>query len=166
LPIEPPFDDAQALLGALQAEPLAEGELLAPFGARGMTALEALHALGLVAPALPPAERETRRETCSRLNAILLDAALLADRLTALACPVTGGALDANRLELLFLKALEQGENPADFAWGVLEAAGQRVMRDGRPLMTDDRNRAELAERWESFAGRRLPLLRMLGAVR
>ncbi|MFV3076079.1 class I SAM-dependent methyltransferase [Niveispirillum fermenti] len=165
LPVEPPFDEAHALLTALMQGPQAEQALLAPLGDRGPAALAALAALSLVTPALPETGLARRRESCARLNALLLADAQQADRMTALACPVTGGAVETSRIELLFLAALEKGTEPAAFAWKVLEAAGQRVLRDGRPLDTPDRNRAELADQWESFARRRLPLLRLLGAV-
>lgn len=165
LPIEPPFDEAHALLTALMQGPQAEGALLAPLGDRGPAALAALQALSLVTPGLPAAGLAGRRESCSRLNALLLEEALRADRMTALACPVTGGAVETSRIELLFLAALDRGAEPAAFAWKVLEAAGQRVLRDGRPLDTPARNRAELTNQWESFARRRLPVLRHLGAT-
>lgn len=165
LTIEPPYDDCHALLTRLQGGALGEGALLAGLGERGPAALAVLWALALVAPALPPEGQETRQAACMRLNEAIMADALTADRMGALACPVTGGAVDATRIEQLFLLGQQRQEDPAAFAWSVLKAAGQRVLRDGRPLPTDDQNRAELTEQWESFARRRLPVLRNLGAA-
>lgn len=165
LPFEPPYDDCHALLTALQDGPKGEGALLAPLGERGAAALAVLWALALVTPALPPPGLAERQAACTRLNDVILADALTQDRMGALACPVTGGAVEATRIEQLFLLGLRRQENPAAFAWSVLKAAGQCVLRDGRPLLTDEQNRAELTEQWESFARRRLPVLRNVGAA-
>ncbi|MFV3129439.1 class I SAM-dependent methyltransferase [Niveispirillum sp. KHB5.9] len=164
-PIEVPFDAAHAVLSALQAGPVAEEALLTPLGGEGQGALAVLLALDLVAPALPDAGLEPRRESCARLNALLLADAAGADRMPALASPVTGGGVGLDRIGKLFLAGLEAGHDPAGHAWAVLEAGGQRVLRDGKPLATAAQNKAELAERWDAFSRRRLPVLRTLGAV-
>lgn len=164
-PIEVPFDAAHAILTALLTGPREERALLAPLAGEGRAALAVLKALDLVAPALPAAGLAQRRESCVRLNALLLADAASADRMPALACPVTGGGVAVDRIGKLFLAALSGGHDPVLFAWDRLKEAGQRVLRDGKPLHTDTQNRAELAERWESFSRRRLPVLRALGAV-
>lgn len=156
-PLDIPYDTAHALLTRL-----GEGPGMVDDG----PALQCLAALGLVVPALPREGLETRRLACDRLNEVIINAASGADRLSALASPVTGGAVDADRIELLFLAARWEGRAPVDFAWSVLDAAGQTLLRDGKPLIGADRNRAELTDRWERFARRRLPLLTLLGAVR
>lgn len=163
--LEVPFDAAHAILTALQGGPVEEGALLAPVGTLGAEALEVLKALDLIAPSLPVEGLEQRQQTCTRLNALLLADAVSADRMPALASPVTGGGVAVDRVGKLFLAGLAQGRDPALHAWDVLEAAGQRVLRDGKPLTSAERHKAELAERWEVFARRRLPVLCMLGAV-
>lgn len=165
MPIEVPFDAAHALLTALQAGPVAEEVLLAQHGGEGQGALAVLRALDLVAPSLPVQGLDRRRQSCARLNALLLADAVEADRMPALASPVTGGGVGLDRIGKLFLAGLEAGRDPVIHAWTVLEAAGQRVLRDGKPLQTAAQNRAELVERWESFSRRQLPVLRILGAV-
>jgi SAM-dependent methyltransferase len=164
-PLEVPFDTAHAMLTALQAGPLDEDTLLMQAGAEGPTALTALKALDLIALALPADGDEQRRQTCARLNALLLADATIADRMPALASPVTGGGVTVDRLGKLFLAGLGQGLDPVIHAFTTLEALGQRVLRDGKPITTPERHKAELAERWESFARRRLPILHALGAV-
>lgn len=164
-PLEVPFDAAHTILTALQAGATDEAALLAQVGAQGPVALTALKALDLIAPALPSDGYGQRQETCSRLNALLLKDAALVDRMPALASPVTGGGVMVDRLGKLFLAALRQGDDPVIYAFTTLEALGQRVLRDGKPITTAERHKAELAERWESFARRRQPVLHALGAV-
>lgn len=163
--LDVPFDAAHALLTALQSGPIEEAALLAQVGGEGPAALMALKALDLVAPALPPDGYDQRRDACARLNALLLKDAASADRMPALASPVTGGGVAVDRLGKLFLAAVKQGEEPVMHAFTTLEALGQRVLRDGKPITSAERHQAELAERWESFARRRLPVLHALGAV-
>lgn len=164
-PLEVPFDAAHSILTALQAGPLEETALLTLGGVEGPAAITALKALDLITPALPPDGYGHRRDTCARLNALLLKDAALADRMPALASPITGGGVMVDRLGKLFLEAQQQGEDPVIHAFTALEALGQRVLRDGKPITTAERHKAELAERWESFARRRLPVLQALGAV-
>lgn len=165
LPIEIPFDRAYAALTALQAGPMMEDALLTLLDDQGPVALAVLKALDLIAPALPSDGLKQRRESCDRLNAILLTDAATADRMPALASPVTGGGIAVDRVGKLFLAGLAAQTDPVLHAFHTLEAGGQRVMRDGKPITTAERHKLELAERWESFARRRLPVLRTLGAV-
>lgn len=51
----------------------------------------------------------------------------------------------------------------ARFCWQVLQAQGQRIVSDGRPLATEAENLAELESQAAAFAGERLPVLRALG---
>jgi hypothetical protein len=46
----------------------------------------------------------------------------------------------------------------------VLEAQGQRIVRDGKPLEIIDDNIAELKDRYAAFA-KRLPTLKSLGVA-
>lgn len=163
--IEVPFDAAHTLLTALQAGPLLEKTLQGLAAGEGAGALAVLEALDMVAPALPLVELERRRESCDRLNRLLIADAAAADRMPALASPVTGGGVAIDRIGKLFLAGLGQGADPVGHALDTLEAAGQRTLRDGKPLTTRDHHRRELVERWESFSRRRLPVLQALGAV-
>lgn len=165
LPIEVPYDAAHAALTALQAGPMTHAALLACLGDQGPAALAVLAALDLVAPALPEDGLADRREGCDRLNGLLLADAATADRMPALASPVTGGGIAVDRVGKLFLAGLAVGADPVLHAFGTLETAGQRVLRDGKPITTAQRHKVELGERWESFAKRRLPVLHALGAV-
>ncbi len=66
----------------------------------------------------------------------------------------------------LFLLARSQGRNSADelaqFAWDLLAAQGQRMLKDGKPLETPEENLAELAAQAREFIDQRLPAFQAL----
>ena len=72
-----------------------------------------------------------------------------------LASPVTGGGIAAARFHQLFLLALRQGRESADdlarFAWDMLAAQGQRMVKDNKPLETEADNLTELAAQAREF---------------
>jgi hypothetical protein len=69
----------------------------------------------------------------------------------------------------LFLREMAQGKkDPQQWAsatWALLKAQGQRIIKDGKPLESDEENLAELAQQAQPFSTKRLPLLRKLGLV-
>lgn len=81
----------------------------------------------------------------------------------ALASPLLGNGVEANRLERLFWLANDRGAEPVGFAWETLKQLGQRLVRDGQTLETDEENRAHLQSSWESFDRDRRPLFERLG---
>jgi SAM-dependent methyltransferase len=103
------------------------------------------------------------------LNRHLLQRARGGAEITVLASPVTGGGVSIGRMQQIFLLARSQGRaTPADwagFAWDVLAAQGQRVVREGKPLERAEDNRAELTRQAEDFAAKTLPMLLALRVV-
>jgi hypothetical protein len=53
----------------------------------------------------------------------------------------------------------------ASATWALLKAQGQRIIKDGKPLESDEENLAELAQQAQAFSAKRLPLLSKLGVV-
>jgi SAM-dependent methyltransferase len=163
--VEPDWALSYDILSALQPGPLALQALQAHLGDKVGEALPLLQALDLLGPALPPDGLGDRQQSCDRLNRVILERAATHDRLQALACPVTGGAVGVDRVEQLLLRALANGEEPPASAWTALEKAGHRLLRDGRLLETPKQNLMELEERWQRFRQRRLLLLQGLCAA-
>ena len=73
------------------------------------------------------------------------------------------------RFPQLFLLALSQGKKqPADwvqFTWALLDAQGQRIIKDGKTLPTPEENIAELTEQAQVFATKQLQMLRALQVI-
>ncbi len=100
------------------------------------------------------------------LNAYLFNKARGSGEINYLASPLTGGGIGVSRFQQLFLLAMRQGrKQPAEwamFVWQVLASQAQRILKDGKPLATDDENIAELIAQAETFAEKQLPILQAL----
>jgi hypothetical protein len=128
--------------------------------------LTVLTAGGHAAPGLPLDGQDERRVRTDDFNAAVLERARFGGELQALASPVTGGGVPLGRFDQLFLLAHMKGDaDPGGFAWSVLEAQGQRIVKDGRALESAEDNRAELRARAEAFHAGRLGVLRSLGVA-
>jgi hypothetical protein len=98
------------------------------------------------------------------LNANILERAPASAAHTEyLASPVTGGGISVNRIVQLFLVARVQGKKTskewAQFTWQILQAQGQRLLKDGAPLQSPEENIAEIERQASEFERLRLPVL-------
>jgi len=122
---------------------------------------------GCIAPCLPLEGLAQRAVSCRAFNLAVCKRAEDRDALRFLASPVTGGGMELDRFEQLFLLARSEGlETPAEWAelvWRILAPQGQRLQHKGRVLETEEENLALLRARAGNFAARRLPLCESLG---
>lgn len=106
------------------------------------------------------------KKRTDKLNAHLLQKARSSGDITYLASPVTGGGVTVSRFPQLFLLAIHQGKKHptewAQFAWQLLTAQGQRILKDGKTLDAAEDNLAELTSQAEAFAQKQLPILKAL----
>jgi hypothetical protein len=113
------------------------------------------------------------RPGAARLNQHLIDLAQYRTDMSYLASPVSGGAATASRFEQLFMQCLRsqsaktapQASALAAFAWNILNAQGERIVKDSKPLQTMADNMAELTAQATVFVDTRLPMLQRLGVV-
>jgi hypothetical protein len=104
------------------------------------------------------------------LNAHICKRAAGSNDVAYLASPVTTGGVLVHRLEQLFLNAIadDAGHAPTDWvhlAWGQLNSLGEKLIKDGKPLESDEENIAELTLLAHKFADKTLPILRALGVA-
>ena len=103
------------------------------------------------------------------LNIHLITKARSSNDITTLTSPVTGGGITVSRFDQLFLLAFTQGrKQPGEWAqsvWQILQAQGQKLVKEGHTLENDAENIAELTDQAENFAGKQLPLLKALQVV-
>lgn len=114
------------------------------------------------------------RGTTQRLNRKLLHMARHSADVACLASPVSGGGVSLGRFQQLFLLAMLENQLPgqtpapaalASYAWQVLVAQSQRLIKDGKPMESVDDNIAELTAQATAFLNTRLPVLRGLGLL-
>ncbi len=140
---------------------------LAPLGAQRLQqALMVLVGAGYAQPVLPEEGAEERRRRCRMFNNAVIRRSRWSSDLQYLASPVFGGAVVQDQVSQLFLLALMEGApDPVAFAWDVLSRNGQRLVRDGKALLEDADNLAELREKYQVARQGTLPLLQRLGVV-
>lgn len=106
------------------------------------------------------------RKVTDKLNDHIINKAKGSSDISYLASPVTGGGVNVGRFQLLFLLArIQGGNNPsewASFTWSILAAQGQKLLKEGRALETDEENLAELTAQAQSFMDKNLPILKAL----
>ena len=106
------------------------------------------------------------RKRTDRLNAYLALKARSSGDITFLASPVTGGGVPVARFQQLFLLAIAQGKKqPRDWpqaVWQILEAQGQKIVKEGHTLETAEENLAEITAQAETFALKQLPIMKAL----
>jgi Predicted methyltransferase regulatory domain/Methyltransferase domain len=102
----------------------------------------------------------------SALNDDIIERAAYSTHIKHLASPVTGGGIPVGRLQQLFIRGLMRGKtDPKDWAaeiWPVIEAQEQRLQKDGKTLMSEAENLAELEAKGQEFAAKKLPILKAL----
>lgn len=106
------------------------------------------------------------KKQCDKINSHLYSKARGSIDVSYLASPVTGGGVSVGRFQQLFLLALSNGKKqPADwvqFAWQILQAQGQKLVKEGKTLETAEENLAELTTQATVFAEKQLPILKAL----
>jgi hypothetical protein len=102
-----------------------------------------------------------------KLNLHIMTKARASGDIVNLASPVTGGGITVTRFNQLFLLARLQGkkqpEEWANFAWQVLAAQSQSIIKEGKTLATAEENMAELLIQANTFAVQQLPVLKGVG---
>jgi hypothetical protein len=138
--------------------------------AQVMQAVMVLSGAGHVCPVQEDAVITGKVKKTSRaLNTHLMNSARSSSDIAFLASPVTGGGITVGRFEQLFALAVTQGKKqPAEWAqavWQILQVQGQKLVKEGQTLETDEQNIAELTSQAEAFAEKMLPVLRALGVI-
>lgn len=104
-----------------------------------------------------------------KLNLHLIQKARSSHEISFLASPVTGGGVVAARFQQLFLLALKQGlDTSAEwtrFVAQILATQGQKIIKEGKMIDTEEDQLAELTAQANEFALKRLPILKALQIV-
>lgn len=162
----------QSLITAFAKGPISTRELLMSNPLEGASwgqitqAITVLVGANYLQPCLSEPDQDARAESCRLFNLAVCRHAENSEDHQFLASPVTGGGLAISRADRLFMLAINRGmEVPEEWAadaWQVLAPQGQRLLKDGKMLETDEENLAELTAKAEEFARYRLPTIRSL----
>ncbi|MBD2745078.1 class I SAM-dependent methyltransferase [Microvirga sp. BT688] len=130
---------------------------------RVIQALTLLVALGSCQPCLPEQGFAERKLQADRFNRAVANQSRFERKFSHFASPVTGGGIAADRInQLMWLSLHEQGTVTAGFVGTTLSAAGQRLLKDGKPLNGAE-HEAELRKRVAEFEENALGVWTNLG---
>jgi SAM-dependent methyltransferase len=109
------------------------------------------------------------RKQAERLNHHLMQRARSSGDIGFLTSPMTGGGIAVSRFQQLFLLARAQGARQpsewAQFTWDLLQAQGQRIIKDGQTLDSAEANLAELTTQAQRFADVMLPIMKTVQLI-
>ncbi len=134
-----------------------------------LQAVPILIGMGALAPAQEDTAISRARKRTDRLNRHLMARAKGSAEIAYLASPVTGGGIAVGRIDQLFLlfhsEGRRQPEALAESVWQLLATQGQKLVKDGRALETEEENLSELRRQAGSFLESRLPLYQALQLI-
>lgn len=132
-------------------------------------AITMLVGLRAVAPCQSSHDAASVASRCAALNAEICRRALDGPVIPVLASPVTGGGIEVNRGQQIFLHAQSLGmDRPEDWAAYSLRellSRGQAVVRNGERFVNADQSLEVLRQDAITFRNRDMPLLRALQIV-
>jgi hypothetical protein len=109
------------------------------------------------------------KKRTDKLNRHLMRMARTSGDVHALASPVSGGGFILDRFQQMFAMAYSEGlrDTPewAKFAWGFLRSQGQRILREGKRLESEEDNLAELNTLAATFKTKLLPVLKAFEVI-
>lgn len=140
-----------------------------PRGVNRAQLLQAIFVLmgkGDLSPASDARSIDKRSTVTAKINTWLQNKAMGSSDINYLVSPVTAGGIVANRFEQLFLLALQRGAKQppelAAFVWRVISVQNQRLIHQGKQLMTEEENLAELSRQATEFMELKLPVFKAL----
>lgn len=134
--------------------------------ARVLQVLTVLVGTSSLEPALPEAVAKESVESTRRMNEAIIKSSERAEETTHLVSPVLGSAVGASRIDQLFLKAHLAGEDLPTSAWKLLTSRGHRLMRDGKPIESEEESLTVFRELAGTFKQKTLEIWKQLGVVR
>ena len=117
---------------------------------------------------------EKSRKGAIKLNRYIIEKAKGSSDIGYLASPVTGGGFAVNRIHQLFLGSILQASKTrqsedsstwARYAWNTLSLLGERVSKNGNPLISAEENVRELTNQAQVFSNKYLPIIRALQII-
>jgi len=109
------------------------------------------------------------RKHTDKINQHIMRKARGSADISYLASPVTGGGWQLSRFYKLFMLSLTSGKKQpkewAEYAWNILNAQNQKIVKEGKTLESPEENLAELASQAETFSKSVLPIVKALQIV-
>jgi len=156
------------VVDALSEKPMTLGEICAhPLLAKEphtniFQAVTMLMASGQVGPS---AARGNNRKSTTRMNQAILERSLYANDIGYMVSPLLRTGVLVPWFIQLLLNAIRQNLKPDDYVWGVLEAQGQRMNKEGKTIEDPEENKVEIRLKIAEFLKTDLPHLKLIGVA-
>ena len=128
-----------------------------------------LAGMGCLAVAQDDSIAEKQKKSTDKLNRYLVNKAKGGSEIGHLASPLTGGGVEVDQVQQLFLAAFWQGKKRldelADSAWDTIQSQGRAVVKSGVVLKSPEENIEEIRARADAFLEKRLSTLKALMIV-
>ena len=128
-----------------------------------------LSGMGYVASVQEDEEVNKAKINTDLLNYQLMLRARASDEISFLASPVTGGGVRVSRFHQLFLLAYKNGkESPEDWAnfiWEILTSQGQKIVKDGKTIDSNEDNVLELILQANDFNMKKMKIMKSLKII-
>lgn len=100
---------------------------------------------------------ENNRKSVDRMNQAIMERALYSNDIKFLVSPVLRTGVYTPWFIQLLLNAGHQNMKPEDYVWGALQALGQRLQKDGKPIQEPEKNKEEIRLKLSEFQKSDLP---------
>jgi len=134
--------------------------------------LEAMMVLstdGRVLPVNDDSIIEKVQDNCNRMNNYVINRSRSHTEMQQLLSPVAGTGIPVNRVEQFFILSLKNGiTDPKQWvqeAWKILSTQGERLLKDGVAVESEEENLAVLANQASNFKEKRMHVLAALGIL-
>lgn len=156
----------QPIIEALSEKPMTIRQLSAHPALAGeppsiiIQALTLLTASGQVGPALV---KGVNKKTVMKMNQAILERALYSNEIGFMVSPLLRTGVWIPWFTQLLLNAMRRNLKPDEYVYGILEALGQRMKKEGQIIEDPEENKAEIRSRLAEFQKTDLPFLKRIG---
>ena len=132
-------------------------------------AIVVLMTMGHLVPCQDKTIIDKVKKNCDNLNNYLCSRSEISTDIAFLVSPVIGGGFSIGRFEQVFVELYKRGKRDIDSlakeSWTILEAQGQRLIKEGKTLNSAEENLAEFKSLAQMFLDKRLIILKALQII-
>jgi hypothetical protein len=154
------------VIDALAEKSMTVGELCARPALAGKNPADIIQALAILTASGQVSlagAKESNKKSVAKMNQAILDRAVQAADISYMVSPLLRTGISVPWFKQLLFRASRLRQKPEDYVWEILQAMGQRLQADGKPILDPEKNKEEIRLKMAEFVNVDLPHLRGLG---
>lgn len=154
------------VIDALAEKSMTVGELCARPALAGKNPADIIQALAILTASGQVSlagAKESNKKSVAKMNQAILDRAAQAADISYMVSPLLRTGISVPWFKQLLFRASRLRQKPEDYVWEILQAMGQRLQADGKPILDPEKNKEEIRLKMAEFVNVDLPHLRGLG---